>query len=250
MKIQWQIDREDVVSLQALITEQSGNPLVRHRARRNLAEVKSPVTRQDFWRQMVSMRLTSQQRSGPESDVGRFIRKAPFPLSYEATLNARSVRTVIAETLKESGLNRFHKTIPDQLAKNFQDLERGEWARTLEECNRLTRPVAREVEAGAANYIQSHFLGFGPKQARNLLQALGLTRYEIPIDSRVTGWLNKFGFPVRLSAAALADINYYEFVSDGIQALCARCEVFPCMLDAAIFVSKGGEAWTDDILVC
>jgi hypothetical protein len=37
---------------------------------------------------------------------------------------------------------------------------------------------------GVAGYIQETFEGFGPKQSRNLLQALGLTRYEIPIDIR------------------------------------------------------------------
>jgi hypothetical protein len=31
--------------------------------------------------------------------------------------------------------------------------------------------------------------GVGPTQARNLLQSLGLTWYEIPLDSRVVRWL-------------------------------------------------------------
>jgi hypothetical protein len=93
--------------------------------------------------------------------------------------------------------------------------------------------------------MRETFHGFGPKQSRNLLQALGLTRYEIPIDTRVTAWLSDFGFPVRLSATALADPNYYDFVSRGIQALCAKCNVFPCILDAAIFAAKDGDGWTD-----
>jgi hypothetical protein len=38
--------------------------------------------------------------------------------------------------------------------------------------------------------------------------------------SRITDWLNDFGFTVRLTAAAaLADRNYYEFIEQGIQAL-------------------------------
>src|SRR5207248_11545041 len=96
-----------------------------------------------------------------------------------------------------------------------------------------------------ANYIQDKFAGFGPKQARNFLQALGLTRYEIPIDSRVTRWLNELGFPFQLSAIALADVNYYEFVSAAVQKLSAKSDVYPCMLDAAIFASRDGDAWTD-----
>jgi len=49
---------------------------------------------------------------------------------------------------------------------------------------------------------------------------------EIPIDSRLIKWLNEFGFPVRLSASALSDPNYYRFVSQGIQQLCTAADVF------------------------
>ncbi|MEY9595889.1 hypothetical protein AB7M74_011300 [Bradyrhizobium japonicum] len=96
-----------------------------------------------------------------------------------------------------------------------------------------------------ARYIQDTFSGFGPKQSRNLLQSLWLTRYEIPIDSRVIDWLNEeFQFPVRLSSEALSDINYYIFVSDGIQELCEKSGVIPCVFDAAIFALKDGDNWT------
>jgi hypothetical protein len=78
---------------------------------------------------------------------------------------------------------------------------------------------------------------------------LGLTRHEIPIDSRITKWLNDFGFPVHLSANALADTNYYCFVMDGFQALCRTCEVAPCVLDAAIFSSFDDGGWTEENIV-
>jgi hypothetical protein len=38
-------------------------------------------------------------------------------------------------------------------------------------------------ERKCAEMINDTLLGFGPKQSRNLLQRLGLTKYEIPIDS-------------------------------------------------------------------
>ena len=50
---------------------------------------------------------------------------------------------------------------------------------------------------------------------------------------------------MRLSATAMADSNYYDFVSQGIQALCAKSDVFPCILDAAVFALKDGDAWTE-----
>jgi thermostable 8-oxoguanine DNA glycosylase len=107
-------------------------------------------------------------------------------------------------------------------------------------------PLPDEIEV--ADFIDERFKGFGPKQARNFLQALGLTRYEIPIDSRMTKWLNKNGFPVKLSATALADKNYYRFVSDGIQALCEKAEVLPYLLDAAVFTLSDSNQFTEEQL--
>jgi len=249
MDIEWRISRKDVARIKALTRQQRGNALVRARTAANLAQSKPQIRRKRFWYQMVSMRLTSLQRSGPDSHVARFIRTDPFPVSYDATCRAPRVRPFIAGALRDSGGIRFGGTIAKQLAANFRLLEEGEWAHALKQCNRLTRPVPQTAEREVADYIQQTCYGFGPKQPRNFLQALGLTRYEIPIDSRVTDWLNEFGFPVKLSAAGLADINYYNFVSDGVQALCAKCGVFPCVLDAAIFALKDGDAWNEDNVI-
>lgn len=249
MDIQWLISADDVARVNILVESQSNNALVRSRRERNLATAKTIVTRESFGRAMVSMRLTTLQKSGPDSHVGRLIRRNPFSFAYEAIHRAQQTEDFIAETLKAAGGIRFSDKIANELAQNFGILEEGEWATTLEQCNRLTSPVSREVEIDVANYVQDQFLGFGPKQARNLLQSLGLTRYEIPIDSRVTDWLNEFGFPVRLSAQALADRNYYRFVSDGIQVLCEKCRVLPCIFDAAVFALRDASDWTDENVV-
>jgi hypothetical protein len=98
--------------------------------------------------------------------------------------------------------------------------------------------------------MEDKFKGFGPKQSRNLLQGLGLSRFEIPIDSRITKWLNAIGFPLKLTANALQDRNYYNFVSDGFQKLCEACEIMPCVLDAAIFSSFDEGKWTEENVVC
>lgn len=77
----------------------------------------------------------------------------------------------------------------------------------------------------AADFLDDTFAGIGPKQSRNLLQSLGLSRYEIPIDSRITKWLNAFGFPFHLTADGLADRHYFAVVSKGIRILCTAADV-------------------------
>lgn len=245
MEIKWQVNASDITRVKDLINKCQNNALVRNRLKRNCSAIKPSVSNGEFWQQMVSMRLTSQQNSSPGSPVGRLAREEPFPLSYDVIPKSKQAETFINGELQKWGGIRFRNVIAQQLSQNLLILEDGGWERTLKECNRLTVLVDRDIEVEVADYIQKMFLGFGPKQSRNLLQALGLTRREIPIDSRVTDWLNEFGFPVRLSAAGLADINYYNFVSDGIQELCAMSEVLPCILDASIFSLKDGDAWTD-----
>ena len=115
--------------------------------------------------------------------------------------------------------------------------------------NDLRRNQTAASDRKAAAFIDDNFEGFGPKQSRNLLQSLGLSRYEIPIDSRITKWLNDFGFPVRLSATGLSDRNYYNFVSSGFQQLCKEAKVLPCVLDAAIFSSFDADSWTEENIV-
>ena len=99
-------------------------------------------------------------------------------------------------------------------------------------------------ERELADYLKLKLKGFGPKQSRNFLQTLGLTKYEIPIDSRIINWLNDFGFPVKLSSALLSENNYYHFVSDGIQELCEKADIYPCVFDAVVFSSFDDDEYT------
>jgi len=122
-----------------------------------------------------------------------------------------------------------------------------EVVRTMAPLVRRRRAVDSGLERTAARFLDATLAGLGPKQARNLLQMLGLTQYEIPVDSRVTKWLADFGFPMPLSAAGLADRHYYEFVLDAFQEICAAADVLPCLMDAAIFASFD-RPWSEEEL--
>ncbi len=87
----------------------------------------------------------------------------------------------------------------------------------------LERPHKKMHERHAAHMVDALLAGFGPKQARNLLQVLGLTQHEIPLDSRVAKWLKSFGFPAPVSAAALSDADFYDFALDGFQQIASAC---------------------------
>jgi thermostable 8-oxoguanine DNA glycosylase len=238
MKLLWKIEDADVRKVKKFYDENKNNGLVLWRWERNVESGFSRFSRDVFWKEMVVCLLTTQARAGPNSAVSRFASQKPFPLRYRECREQRNLKSFAQRTMADFGGIRRNVTVSQQIRDNFRWLEKhGGW----EEVNEIIRETRKnpklEMETKAADFIDHHLKGFGPKQSRNLLQGLGLTKYEVPIDSRITRWLNNFGFPVTLSATALSDLDYYKFVSEGFRELCNACNIYPCMLDAAIFSS-------------
>jgi len=155
------------------------------------------------------------------------------------------VEEFIKDTLQQNGLTRYVNRISSFFASNYRKIIERNWT-LIKELEELKISDSKIKERNIADNLANDFNGFGPKQSRNFLQALGLTKFEIPIDSRITTWLNGFGFPVTLTSSPLGDKGYYHFVSDGIQELCEKAGVYPCILDAAIFSSFDDNQWTDE----
>jgi thermostable 8-oxoguanine DNA glycosylase len=246
MEIIWRLDESDITRLQEFVTAHAGNDYVRARIQRNVLAPPAAVDIDTLWREVVYCLLTSQQRSGPGSPVRRFMRLQPFPVAYEVIGAMDDPEAACRRILQEFGGIRFTNRIPQWMAQNHMALESGLWPRTEAILQEVIGEATPAAERKAAEFIQQHYAGLGPKQACNLLQGLGVSKYEIPIDSRISRWLNHFGFPVRIAAAPLADSDYYNLISDGIQAMCRQSNTIPCVLDAAIFSSYDGDGWTDE----
>lgn len=239
IKVKWQFNSKEIEIVKKIIADQKNSCMVKKRYKENLAGDKEPVDRNAFWYEMVGSRMTSQQRSGPGSHVDNFLTKKPFPLNYETVKKENDRQKFMKEKLTDTGI-RFSIRISEDLAENFNRLEGDLWEEVLKQCNSLIKAnSSAQDEKKVADYIDKEFKGFGPKQSRNLLQSLGLTRYETPIDSRVMKWLNEeLGFFVPVHSSALDDNKFYDFISQMIQELSKKAEVFPCVLDAAIFSLK------------
>ena len=246
MRIVWKVSKKDVARVKAFYNAQKCGCFVQNRLRTIMRTANVPVAKARFWKALILCLLTTQQRSGPNSPVGRFVIRKPFPLSHRSCGASDDLEKHVVTVLKRHGGIRRAPTIARQSSDNYAAMEAGLWPATRSTLEHVRKEGGADAERTAANFIQDNFRGFGPKQSRNLLQTLGLSRYEIPIDSRITKWLNEFGFPVGLNATALADRDYYQFVSEGFQQLCAACDIWPCLLDAAIFSSFDGDAWNEE----
>jgi thermostable 8-oxoguanine DNA glycosylase len=249
MKISWHFDSDDIKKVKNLYDRYKDNPFVRLRIKRNLDSEFIENSKEDVFKAMVSCLLTTQQRSGPDSPVTRFINSKPFPLNYRLCLQQSDIESFVQDTISKFGGLRRSNRIALEVQKNLDKLENGLWDVLFKIIKKLKKLDSIKKEREAAEFVKLHFLGFGPKQSRNLLQSLGYTKYKIPIDSRITKWLNIVGFPVKLSSDALSDNNYYSFVSDGIQELCKASNIKPCVLDAIVFVSFDKAEWTDENVV-
>lgn len=239
MQLIWKVTASDAKRVRAFVDSLADTPMVKARLRSAASQPRLP-TRAALWRHMVTCLLTTQQRSGPNSAIARFVAGRPFPLTYKTCRSQPGLADHVERVLKEAGGIRFSRRIGNQLAANLEIVQGEGWSELTSALRPLTQKrstIEPATERAAALVIQQTLAGIGPKQSRNLLQLLELSQYEIPIDSRITKWLNEFGFPIRLSAGALGDLNYYCFVSDGLQQLCAKAGVLPCVLDAAIFTS-------------
>jgi hypothetical protein len=248
MKIVWDISERDKQRVHQLLAENQ-NIMVQIVTERNKnrEQLEHLLKRDNILHKMMMCLITSQQPSGPDSTVANFLRKKPFPIT-EINLRASSDKIgLIRKAMLDGNLNRFITIIPERMVANFERLEDGGWARFEQYESKMNIGFTKEKERELANQIAEMFKGFGPKQSRNLIQSLGISRYEVPIDSRITKWLNEnLNLPFTISAQSLQIKEFYELMNDGIQELGRQCGEFPCVIDAAIFSSSDNGGWTRD----
>jgi len=248
MNIIWEISESDIKKVIDFVNEHK-NLYVENRINRNVNRNDIQINKDIILKTMLMCLLTSQQDSSPDSNIGVFFRKKPFLLTYQFLKKKSDIENVVRDILKTNGLTRYFNRIPNYFSFNFSYLEETNWDLQTKLKNSLKNELTKYTERELADGIDQIFKGFGSKQARNFLQALGLTKYVIPIDSRLMKWMKNFGFPVLFSTIALQDKAFYHFVSDGILLLCEKANIYPCVLDAAIFSSYGNITWTKDNII-
>jgi thermostable 8-oxoguanine DNA glycosylase len=149
-----------------------------------------------------------------------------------------SVRDLVVSECTTAGLRRA-PTIAANLDRIFSGLEAGEWKTLRAQLESLSTNTSQRKERAVVAYLLhgKKYPGLGQKQARNLIQWLGLSRYEIPLDSRVLKKLREFGSNFVPSGTALTDEAVYLYVQEGLQSIAKHLDIYPCELDACIFAS-------------
>ncbi|MBC8550598.1 MAG: hypothetical protein H8D23_13210 [Candidatus Brocadiales bacterium] len=234
----------DKRQIQDFIDFHKNSSFVSDRIQKNIEGERSDITKDRFWQSLMMGLLTTQQRSGPDSQISKFLDLKPFPISFERCNSDKDVHDLIYQALNNFNGIRRAKTIADQAQKNLLWLKESEgWQKIFNHIEKIQKLSSIETEREAANVLSRYLAGIGPKQSRNVLQELGITRFVLPIDSRLVKRLKEFNFPVPLSAAALSDESYYKFVEDCVIYICRKLDIYPAIFDAILFSSFDGDGW-------
>jgi len=241
MKIDVVFEQSDVDAIKNVYQSVKENPgmALAHRLDRNMATSLPMPSRDLLWRTIVDCLLTTQQRSGENSNVHKLLRSEDFPFTWAKCAEQENLGVYAAGFLKSF---RRNQKIPKAIEYNFKYLLNGgwekleSWAMELIEFRGDSGEEAQKRENRAADLLEDALMEIGPKQARNFWQILGLTRYTFVLDSRIMNWVRLYiiNHPL-LTNEALKDHDYYQYVSSLLYTLCEKADVVPCVFDGAVF---------------
>ena len=234
----WDIDEATLGRWRELVDSLADDPFVQERHERNVKRIGIDLSKPQLWRVMVGCQVTSMQRSGPTSRVSKFLESGSPALDYDVCCVRKNLEQFLVAELQRGSLWRA-KPIAKNLSNIQSALEAGEWRHLTSQLETLARNTTKAKERKVARYMQSgKFPGLGPKQARNYIQWLGLSRYEVPLDSRMLKTLKRLGSNFVPKGTALGDEVVYLFIQDAVQEIAKRLDVYPCILDACVFASR------------
>ncbi len=241
MKIIWDLDDSDIKKVIDFVNENK-TPFVENRMNRNIKRKETIINKDIIIKNILMCLLTTPYDSYQDEKLTAFFNKKPFIITDGFLSNEYDIRNTVLEVLKSNGLTPSNKII-NSFIRNYFYLLQTKWGILADLDNCIIEDYTKDKERDLADNIDMIFKGFGSIQARSFLQALGLTRYEIPINFIMIEWLKNFGFPIFFSPIALQDKSFYHFISDGIQLLCDKANIYPCILYATIFSSNVTDDW-------
>lgn len=238
MKASWGIDDGTQKKWRDFYELNKNRELPKRRRARNVRRIDLDLSKQEIWRVLIGCQVTTQQRSGPNSVVANFLGSKSPALNLRECRRVESVARLVEAECRAARV-RFGPKIAGNLQKIFNYLESGGWKKLESQLETLKSHTSMVKERQVVSFLleEKNFPGLGPKQARNFIQWLGLSRYEVPLDSRILKKIKELGADFVPRSNALSDEVVYIFVQSGIQKIAELLNIYPCELDACIFAS-------------
>jgi thermostable 8-oxoguanine DNA glycosylase len=233
MELIWKLSDSDINKVRDYVNTNK-NQNVERIINRNINHIDRIIDKDSLLRTMLICLLSSETDSYPENKIEQMLIKRPSLLNYQYLFKVRNIEFLLQQVFQTFGITKYVNKVPKYFSTNFEFLEESDWILESDLNRSLEQELTKFDERRLADMVDKSFKGFGSKEARCFLLALGVTKYEIPIDFKLIKWLENFCFPIKFSKTALQDVLFYHFVSDGIQKLCEISEIYPCILYTSI----------------
>ena len=252
----WRITSVDIDKTLDFVKKMESKTYVRKRIRDNISLPPPEITHDLIWEGMFDCLLSTRQKSGPDSPIAKFLTQIPFPLHYEICIKQENPERFISEQLGAQKGIQYYNKIARFAVSNLEWLENGGWDKIdswilplKKQREKSPETWHQKTERDASRNLSDFLWGIGPKQSRNYLQLLGLTRYEIPLDSRFVNWFSENEFPLLFDSVPISMVDrklinqrlsvpyWYDGILDRLQELCLKCNILPVVLDACVFAS-------------
>ena len=146
MEIIYKISSNEVKRLKDFYDKWLEDPFVVRRYEKNVLKKNGQIAKPQIWETMISCLLSTQQRSGPESFVTKFIAAKAFPLKYTDCLNQKDCSKYIKDVISNfKGLRRAN-TIGKESDHNLKWLEKEGWAILLPKFEDLDQDGLLNIE--------------------------------------------------------------------------------------------------------
>jgi len=236
MDLIWKLSDSDIIKVRDFVKNNNQN--VERIISRNINHIDRKIDKDSMLKTMLICLLSSDTDPYPESKIEQVFKLKPYLLNYQFLFKVHNIENSFQEVFRTFGITKYAKKVPRYFSTNFEFLEETDWDLESELIRSIEHELSKDDERKLADMVDKSFKGFGSKEARRFLLALGVTKYEIPVDYKLNKWLENFGFPLKYTKTALQDILFYHFVSDGIQKLCEISEIYPCVLYSIIIDSE------------
>ena len=190
---------------------------------------------QEIWNALVTGLVTSQQKSGENSQVNLFLDS----IKNQEKFNLQKLcnRPELIKDIPNFCRLRFHDKIFNLMADSLEKYKNDHW-KTVKLAFKvlIDEPTNLTKEREVAIELQRFFKGIGLKQSRNMLQLLHLSKFMIPLDSKVMRILKSMNHGESLVGTnALQDKIIYMEIENTINRLCKCLNVLPCYFDGVLF---------------
>lgn len=183
MEITWTFDEADIAACRQFIASQSTQPHVLERRRRNIRRTGIDISPSMVWRALVGCLITTRARSGPGTAVSQFLKSEVALLDVHACLGSNKIRSLAKHALVSAGLRRSN-VVSKQVEHAVKQFRGESWKRLAASLNTIRKYPSLRKEREVAAVAQEMFKGLGPKQSRNFIQWIGLSRYVVLFAAR------------------------------------------------------------------